>query len=151
MVGVRGALGITLAVAALVLAWALLAIPAFADAKASGGTLQYVDCDQVRSAAKIQYNAGNSGGGDVNQELHINQNRERACLSGDSSGNNGKSNNGDNATDTGATESDQIVPNTVVEGTLPDTGGLSLSALGTYALVVTGLFSLRSLIGRRRR
>ena len=142
MVGVRGTLGVVLATAALVLAWALLAGPAFADARAHGGTLQYVDCDQIQSAAGIQYNAGNSGGGDVHQDLNITQDQEQACL-----GDRGGSNDGDK---NGGTASDRIVPATIVKGTLPDTGGLSLPALGAYALLATGVISLVRLIGRRR-
>jgi hypothetical protein len=53
MVGIRGTLGVALAIAALLLIWGLLAAPAFADAKAHGGTLQYVNCEQVRAVAAI--------------------------------------------------------------------------------------------------
>jgi hypothetical protein len=133
MVGVRGTLGVALATAALLLAWALLATPAFADAKAHGGTLQYVDCDRVQSVAGIQYNAGNSG--DVHQDLNITQ--KQTCPSS------GNAKNTD-------TKDDGVLADTIVKGTLPDTGGLPLPALGAYALLATGVFSLVRLIGRRR-
>ena len=160
MVGVRGTLGVALATAGLVLVCMLLAAPAFADAKAVGGRLQYVDCDQVQSAAGFQYNAG-SGAGNVNQDLHITQDQELACLSGDrddrndgnkdnndNNDNNGTANDGTASAD--ANEADDVLADTIVRGTLPNTGGFSLPALAGYALVVTGIFSVMCLIGRRR-
>ena len=132
MIGVRGTLGVALATAAaLLLAWTLLAAPAFADAKAVGGRLQYVDCDQVQSAVAFQYNAGSPG--DVEQELDITRDQERVCL-GDRDGN----------------RADDVLADTIVKGTLPDTGGFSLPALAAYALVVTGVFSITRLLGWRR-
>lgn len=126
MVDVRGALGVALAAAALILAWVLLAAPAFADARVHSGTFQYVDCDRVQAVAGVQYNAHHSG--DVNQNLRIAQ--EQTCH--------------------GDVKDHGVLADTIVKGTLPDTGGLSLPALGAYALVVAGIFSLRSVIGWRR-
>jgi hypothetical protein len=131
MIGVRGTLGVALATATLVLACALLAAPAFADAKVAGGRIQYVDCDQVQSAVRFQYNAGSSG--DENQELNITRDQERVCL-GDRDGN----------------KADDVLADTIVKGALPDTGGFSLPALAAYALVVIGVFSITRLFGRRR-
>jgi hypothetical protein len=135
MIGVRGMLGVALAMAALALACALLAAPAFADARAHGGTLQYVDCDQVQSAVAFQYNAGSSS--DVNQELNVTRDQERVCRGDRDGRNDGK-------------KADGVLADTIVKGTLPDTGGFSLLALAAYALVVTGIFSITRLIGRRR-
>ena len=131
MIGVGGTLGVALATAALVLACTLLAAPAFADAKVVDGRIQYVDCDQVQSAVAFQYSAGSSG--DVNQELNITRDQERVCLR-DRDGN----------------KADDVLADTIVKGTLPDTGGFSLPALAAYALVVTGVFSITRLFGRRR-
>ena len=127
MVGVRVTSGVALAMA-LLLACALLATPAFAQANARGGTLQYVDCDQIVSVAAIQYHVR-----DVSQELDITQEQVRACIGDD-----------------GADTKDDVLADTIVEGALPDTGGLSVPALAAYALVVAGALSLVRLIGRRR-
>jgi hypothetical protein len=136
MIGVRGTLGVALATAAaLLLTWTLLAAPAFADAKAVGGRIQYVDCDQVQSAVGFQYNAGSSS--DVNQELDITRDQERVCLRDRDGRNDGN-------------KADDVLADTIVKGTLPDTGGFSLPAVAAYALVVTGVFSITRLFGRRR-
>ena len=135
MAGVRETLGVALAAAALVLACALLAAPAFADAKAVGGRIQYVDCDQVQSAVAFQYNAGSSG--DIQQDLNITRDQERVCRGDRDGRNDGK-------------KADDVLADTIVKGTLPDTGGLSLPALAACVLVVTGVFSLRRLIARRK-
>lgn len=159
MGSVRGTLGVALAAGALLLVWALLAAPAFADAKAHGGTLQYVDCDQVQNAAGIQYNAG-SGSGEVSQELDITQEQALTCL-GDDDRNDGNKNDGNknddknNANDDTASadtedKADDVLSDTIVKGVLPNTGGLSLPALAAYALVVTGVVSLTRLLGRGR-
>ena len=47
------------AVMAMVLA---AAAPAFAQANAVGGSVQYVDCDQIQAAATGQYNTDNAAG-----------------------------------------------------------------------------------------
>lgn len=128
MVGVRGTMGVALA-AALMVVCALLAAPAFAEANARSGTLQYVDCDQVRTVVGIQYNA-RSGDREVRQELDITQEQRRECL-------------GD------IKVKDDVLADTIVKGPLPDTGGLPLLALAGCALVVTGAFSAMRVIGRR--
>ena len=135
MIGARGTLGVALAMAALVLACALLAAPAFADARTHSGTLQYVNCDQVQSAVAFQYNARSPGG--VEQEFDITRDQERVCFGHRDGRNEGK-------------KSDGVLADTIVEGTLPDTGGFSLPALAAYALVVTGAFSVARLIRGRR-
>ena len=133
MIGVRGTLGVALATA--VLACALLAGPAFAEARAVGGSVQYVDCDQVQSAVAFQYNAGSSG--DIEQDLNITREQERVCLGHRDGRDDGK-------------KADGVLADTIVKGTLPDTGGFPLLALAAYALVVTGAFSITCLIGRQR-
>jgi hypothetical protein len=126
MIGARGTLGV--AVATAMLACALLAAPAFADSRAHSGIDQYVNCDQVQSVVGFQYNAGTSGG--ANQELGIIRDQERVCRDGE--------------------KADGVLADTIVEGTLPDTGGLSLPALAACVLVVAGGFSITRLIGRRK-
>jgi hypothetical protein len=114
-----------------VLACALLAAPAFADSRVHSGIHQYMDCDQVQSVVGFQYNAGTPGS--VNQEFDITRDQERVCRGG----RDGK-------------KADGVLADTIVEGTLPDTGGLSLPALAACALVVAGIFSVTRLIGRRK-
>src|SRR5215208_3611147 len=66
------------AVMAMVLA---AAAPAFAQATAVGGSVQYVDCDQIQAAATGQYNANNTQNqAGIAQELGVSQNQVLACL-----------------------------------------------------------------------
>jgi hypothetical protein len=66
------------AVMAMVLA---AAAPAFAQANAVGGSVQYVDCDQIQAAATGQYNVGNQQDlAGIAQELGVDQNQVSACL-----------------------------------------------------------------------
>ncbi|HEX4992850.1 MAG TPA: hypothetical protein VFV45_06410, partial [Rubrobacteraceae bacterium] len=66
------------AVMAMVLA---AAAPAFAQATAVGGSVQYVDCDQIQAAATGQYNTDNQqNAAGVAQELGVSQNQVLACL-----------------------------------------------------------------------
>jgi hypothetical protein len=127
MIGAWGPLGV--AVATAVLVCALLAAPAFADSRSHSGIHQYIDCDQVQSIVGFQYNAGTFD--DVNQELGIIRDQERVCRDGK--------------------KADGVLADTIVDGTLPDTGGLSLlPALAACALVVAGGFSITRLISRRK-
>src|SRR5215210_2535227 len=65
------------AVMAMVLA---AAAPAFAQATAVGGSVQYVDCDQIQAAATGQYNVANDQDlAAVAQELGVSQNQVLAC------------------------------------------------------------------------
>src|ERR671916_1654306 len=79
MVGVRGTTGVALGAALMICA--LLAAPAFAEANARGGTLQYVDCDQVQSAVRFQYNAGNDDR-QVRQVLDFTREQRRVLFGG---------------------------------------------------------------------
>src|SRR5918994_1593704 len=66
------------AVMAMVLA---AAAPAFAQANAVGGSVQYVDCDQIQAAVTGQYNTGNEQDlAGVAQELGVSQNQVLACV-----------------------------------------------------------------------
>jgi hypothetical protein len=66
------------AVMAMVLA---AAAPAFAQANAVGGSVQYVDCDQIQAAATGQYNVGNQQDlAGIAQNLGVSQNQVSACL-----------------------------------------------------------------------
>jgi hypothetical protein len=66
------------AVMAMVLA---AAAPAFAQANAVGGSVQYVDCDQIQAAVTTQYNTGNEQDlAGVAQELGVSQNQVLACF-----------------------------------------------------------------------
>ena len=125
MVGVRGTTGVALGAALMICA--LLAAPAFAEANARGGTLQYVDCDQVQSAVRFQYNAGNDDR-QVRQVLDFTREQRRVCF-------------GD--------RKDDVLAGTIVKGALPDTGGLPALALAGGALVAAGAFSALRVIGRR--
>src|SRR5215210_3164308 len=65
------------AVMAMVLA---AAAPAFAQATAVGGSVQYVDCDQIQAAATGQYNVANDQDlAAVAQSLGVSQNQVSAC------------------------------------------------------------------------
>src|ERR1044072_7479099 len=75
---------------AAVMAMALAAAaPAFAQATAVGGNVQYVDCDQIQAAATGQYNANNQQdlAGSA-QELGVDQNQVSACLGSIAAGRN---------------------------------------------------------------
>src|SRR5215208_7716891 len=67
------------AVMAMILA---AAAPAFAQATAVGGSVQYVDCDQIQAAATGQYNVENNQEdlAALAQELGVDQNQVLACL-----------------------------------------------------------------------
>jgi hypothetical protein len=58
-----------------------VAVPAFAQASAVGGSVQFVDCDQVQAAATVQVNAAN------NQDLSVEQNQVLACSDSIAAGN----------------------------------------------------------------
>ena len=74
------------AVMAMVLA---AAAPAFAQATAVGGSVQYVDCDQIQAAATGQYNTNNQQNlAGVAQELGVSQNQVLACLDSIAAGRN---------------------------------------------------------------
>src|SRR5215203_3941527 len=74
------------AVMAMVLA---AAAPAFAQATAVGGSVQYVDCDQIQAAATGQYNTNNQQDlAGIAQELGVSQNQVLACFQSIAAGRN---------------------------------------------------------------
>src|SRR5215208_6383378 len=74
------------AVMAMVLA---AAAPAFAQANAVGGSVQYVDCDQIQAAATGQYNVGNKQDlAGIAQDLGVSQNQVLACFKSIAAGRN---------------------------------------------------------------
>src|SRR5215218_4877852 len=89
------------AVMAMVLA---AAAPAFAQATAVGGSVQYVDCDQIQAAATGQYNANNQQDlAGVAQELGVSQNQVLACLGSIAAGRDVNINTASAATSTATT------------------------------------------------
>ena len=150
------------AVMAMVLA---AAAPAFAQATAVGGSVQYVDCDQIQAAATVQSNSGNQQDlAGVAQELGVSQNQVLACLESIAAGEDVNINTATAGPKTAtasaaaatptatapAGDKTKIAPARVhgrkvhgrkVHGRsvmLPETGGASLIALGAGALLVAG-------------
>ena len=139
------------AVMAMVLA---AAAPAFAQATAVGGSVQYVDCDQIQAAATGQYNVGNEqllAG--IAQDLGVSQNQVSACLDSIAAGDDV------NIGDGTAAAKKQYATATAsaggggggsasaaAGGELPDTGGASLFALGAGALLVAGGLLARRIV-----
>src|SRR5215207_8763343 len=65
------------------------AAPVFAQASAVGGSVQYVDCDQVQAAATGQYNVNNEQDlAGIAQELGVSQNQVLACFQSIAAGRN---------------------------------------------------------------
>ena len=134
------------AVMAMVLA---AAAPAFAQATAVGGSVQYVDCDQIQVAATGQYNVGNQQDlAGIAQELGVSQNQVSACLDSIAAGDD---------VNIGGTASAVTVTasaggggggsaSAAAGGELPDTGGASLFALGAGALLVAGGLLARRIV-----
>jgi LPXTG-motif cell wall-anchored protein len=146
------------AVVAMVLA---AAAPAFAQANAVGGSVQYVDCDQIQAAATGQYNVANDQDAvtAIAQDLGVDENQVLACYGSIAAGED--VNIGDDgatvvahkatasATATAsAAGSDQYdgSASAAAGGELPDTGGASLLALGAGALLVAGGLLARRIV-----
>src|SRR5215203_4308332 len=153
---------LTLLVALLAMVLAAAA-PAFAQANAVGGSVQYVDCDQIQAAATGQYNANNTQNqAGVAQELGVSQNQVLACLGSIAAGRNVNINtaSASAATSTATTKAGgggggggggtasasagggggggSAAAASAAGGSLPSTGGASLLALGAGALLVAG-------------
>jgi LPXTG-motif cell wall-anchored protein len=136
------------AVVAMVLA---AAAPAFAQATAVGGDVQYVDCDQIQAAATGQYNVGNQQDlAGIAQDLGVSQNQVSACYGSIAAG-------GDVGDGTAAAKHTATATATATAGgggsasaaaggELPDTGGASLFALGAGALLVAGGLLARRIV-----
>jgi hypothetical protein len=158
------------AVMAMVLA---AAAPAFAQANAVGGSVQYVDCDQIQAAATTQYNTNNQQDlAGVAQELGVSQNQVLACVGSIAAGRDVNINTASAATSTATTKAGKAAKATstatagggtatasaggggggggsasaAAGGALPPTGGASLLALGAGALLVAGGLLARRIV-----
>src|SRR5215207_8912891 len=149
------------AVMAMVLA---AAAPAFAQATAVGGSVQYVDCDQIQAAATGQYNTDNEQElAGIAQELGVSQNQVLACLDSIAAGedvniNTAAGTAGAKGTATAtatagggggggsASAAAAGSASAAAGGALPSTGGASLIALGAGALLVAGGLLARKLV-----
>ena len=145
------------AVMAMVLA---AAAPAFAQASAVGGSVQYVDCDQIQAAATGQYNTDNEQDlAGIAQELGVSQNQVLACVGSIAAGEDvnintaaagggggGKGTATATATAGGGGGGGGGSASAAAGGELPDTGGASLIALGAGALLVAGGLLARRIV-----
>jgi alanyl-tRNA synthetase len=150
------------AVMAMVLA---AAAPAFAQATAVGGSVQYVDCDQIQAAATGQYNTNNQQDmAGIAQELGVSQNQVLACLDSIAAGRDVNINTASPSTSTATTKAGKAAKATstatagggggggggsasaAAGGALPSTGGASLLALGAGALLVGGGLLARRIV-----
>ena len=128
------------AVMAMILA---AAAPVFAQANAVGGSVQYVDCDQIQAAATGQYNVENDQEAlaALAQELGVDQNQVLACFESIAAGGDVNINTAE-----ATVIADTATPkaggggsaSAAAGGELPSTGGASLLALGAGALLVAG-------------
>jgi hypothetical protein len=150
------------AVMAMVLA---AAAPAFAQATAVGGSVQYVDCDQIQAAATGQYNTDNEQlVAGIAQDLGVSQNQVLACFESIAAGEDVNINTADGTAAAGggggkgtATAAATATAgggggggggsaSAAAGGALPPTGGASLIALGAGALLVAGGLLARRIV-----
>jgi hypothetical protein len=140
------------AVMAMILA---AAAPAFAQASAVGGSVQYVDCDQIQAAATGQYNVANEQDlAAVAQELGVDQNQVLACFRSIAAGRDVNINTAVTVTATATASSSSASSSSASSssasaasgGSLPSTGGASLLALGAGALLVAGGLLARRIV-----
>jgi len=145
------------------------AAPAFAQANAVGGSVQYVDCDQIQAAATGQYNTDNQQDlAGVAQELGVSQNQVLACLGSIAAGRDVNINASASASATatatatakggggggsasaggggGGGGGSASAASAAAGGALPSTGGASLLALGAGALLVAGGLLARRIV-----
>jgi hypothetical protein len=135
------------AVMAMILA---AAAPVFAQANAVGGSVQYVDCDQIQAAATGQYNVENDQEAlaALAQELGVDQNQVLACFESIAAGEDVNINTATAAAATQYATATAAATATAsagggsasaaAGGALPSTGGASLLALGAGVLLVVG-------------
>ena len=154
------------AVMAMILA---AAAPAFAQATAVGGNVQYADCDQVQAAATGQYNTDNQqNAAGIAQELGVSQNQVLACLGSIAAGRDVNINASASASAATSTSTAKMkatstatagggggggggggsasAASAAAGGALPSTGGASLLALGAGALLVAGGLLARRIV-----
>jgi hypothetical protein len=153
------------AIMAMVLA---AAAPAFAQANAVGGSVEYADCDQVQAAANTQYANDTGNLAAIAADQGITQEQVLACLESQAAGD--VTVNVNSATAGGGTVVASAPGGTAAAGTagaggtaaaggggtaaaasaaggaLPDTGGASLFALGAGALLVAGGLLARRIV-----
>jgi hypothetical protein len=147
------------------------AAPVFAQANAVGGSVQYVDCDQIQAAVTGQYNTDNNQDlAGVAQELGVSQNQVLACVGSIAAGEDvnintaagtaaataaaggGGGGGGGTAAATaaggggGGTAAAGGSASAAAGGSLPSTGGASLIALGAGALLVAGGLLARRIV-----
>jgi hypothetical protein len=144
------------AVVAMVLA---AAAPAFAQATAVGGSVQYVDCDQIQVAVTGQYNVANEQDlAGIAQYLGVSQNQVSACLGSIAAGEDVNINtaapapalapapapaptHSPTATATATAPAPAGAP-----AELPPTGGTQILALGAAVLLVAGGLLARRIV-----
>ena len=140
------------AVMAMILA---AAAPAFAQATAVGGSVQYVDCDQIQAAATGQYNVANDQDlAAIAQELGVDQNQVLACLGSIAAGEDVNINTASASAATATASASATASagggggsaSAAAGGALPSTGGASLLALGAGALLVAGGLLARRIV-----
>jgi alanyl-tRNA synthetase len=149
------------AVMAMILA---AAAPAFAQANAVGGSVQYVDCDQIQAAATGQYNVDNEQElAGIAQELGVSQNQVLACFQSIAAGNDVNINTAAGSASASAATATATASasatasaggggggggsaSAAAGGALPSTGGASLLALGAGALLVAGGLLARRIV-----
>ena len=138
------------------------AAPAFAQANAVGGSVQYVDCDQIQAAATGQYNVGNQQDlAGIAQNLGVSQNQVLACFQSIAAGEDVNINTASAAASTatatatataggggggGGGSASAGSASAAAGGALPSTGGASLLALGAGALLVAGGLLARRIV-----
>jgi hypothetical protein len=144
------------------------AAPAFAQANAVGGSVQYVDCDQIQAAATGQYNVGNQQDlAGIAQDLGVDQNQVSACLNSIAAGRDVNIGGGSASASVGVTATATAggggsapagggggggsapaggSASAAAGGALPSTGGASLLALGAGALLVGGGLLARRIV-----
>jgi hypothetical protein len=147
------------AIMAMVLA---AAAPAFAQATATGGNVEYADCDQVQAAANTQYANDTGNLAAIAADQGITQEQVLACLDSAAAGD--ITTNVNVASAGGSAGVHTVVASgsagggggggtaaagsasVAAGGALPDTGGASLFALGAGALLVAGGLLARRIV-----
>ena len=143
------------AVMAMILA---AAAPVFAQASAVGGSVQYVDCDQIQAAATGQYNVNNDQEdlAGLAQQLGVDENQVLACFKSIAAGNDVNINTASASAAATATATATASAggggggggsaSAAAGGALPSTGGASLLALGAGVLLVAGGLLARRIV-----
>ena len=137
------------AIMAMVLA---AAAPAFAQATAVGGNVEYADCDQIQAAANLQYANDTGNLAAIAADQGVSQEAVLACLDSQAAGDITVNVDDDGtATASGSASAGGGgggggSASAAAGGSLPDTGGASLFALGAGALLVAGGLLARRIV-----